>query len=45
MPEAPGLVILWDIGKMFMEQIEEDENLPPGRERAGNVGEWKLKPG
>ncbi len=25
----PGLVILWDVARLFMEVVEGDENLPP----------------
>jgi len=33
---APGLVILWDVARLFMEAVEGDENLPP-EERGGGV--------
>ena len=44
MESAPGMIVLWDLGRLFMEQIEEDENLPPDTTRE-SVGEWKFKPG
>ena len=45
LPTPPGLIVLWDMGRMFMEQIEEDENLPPDAAAKESVGEWIFKPG
>jgi len=44
MPTAPGLIVLWDIGRMLMEQVEDDENLPPDAAAKESVGEWRFKP-
>lgn len=45
MPDPPGFIILWDLARMFMEQVEEDENMPPGKERVDRVGDWKFRQG
>jgi hypothetical protein len=41
----PGLIVLWNMGRMFMEQTEEDENIPPDAAANETAGEWKFKLG
>ena len=31
----PGLVILWDVARLFMETVEGDENRPPDEQTEG----------
>lgn len=45
LPDPPGVIVLWDMARIFMEQVAEDENIPPGVSRQENVGEWRFKQG
>ena len=37
---------MWDIAKLLMYQVEDDENMPPGEKVLPlRSGEWHFRPG
>jgi hypothetical protein len=38
---VPGMIILWDLARLLMEDVESDENRPPDR----GLGEERAKKG
>lgn len=39
----PGLIILWDLAQLFMEEAELDENRPSGQTEREEPGAWSWK--